>query len=375
MKQLILLLTIVPCFSIAQVGIGTSSPLGSAQLEVASTTRGFLPPRMTTAQRNLISSPAQGLIIFNTSTNSLDVYSGAVWISFGMGLGAQSTNQALGYSVLASNTTGDENVGVGYQALSLNTTGFRNTTTGSRSMYNNTIGKYNTASGYYSLYNTTTGGNNVGIGFNALYNNTTGSNNTAIGSSAGVSSGGLTNATAIGANATVSANNTIRLGNTDVTNVSTSGTITAGTITYPNTSGTSGYYLTTDGTNTASWAALQGSSFVGRGVDVTFGDLKVRVAGTGLISLQISTVTGNSFYLFGSCTKVVSGIVGASRIDPAAALYVNGTPTYLNANDNLPSNGDTSTWLIMSPSLLAAWRISMIVNLANQYFITIEKLK
>jgi hypothetical protein len=54
--------------------IGTASPSASAQLDVASTTRGFLPPRMTTTQRDAISSPAAGLVIYNTTTSKLQVY-------------------------------------------------------------------------------------------------------------------------------------------------------------------------------------------------------------------------------------------------------------------------------------------------------------
>lgn len=58
----------------AGVGINNTSPDASAVLDVASTTQGFLPPRMTTAQRDAISSPAAGLIIYNTTTNKLNVY-------------------------------------------------------------------------------------------------------------------------------------------------------------------------------------------------------------------------------------------------------------------------------------------------------------
>ena len=49
--------------SIAQVGVGTVTPDASAALEVKSTPKGFLPPRMTTAERNVISTPPAGLII------------------------------------------------------------------------------------------------------------------------------------------------------------------------------------------------------------------------------------------------------------------------------------------------------------------------
>jgi hypothetical protein len=63
----------------AGVGIGTSSLNNSAVLEVASTTQGFLPPRMTTAQRNAISSPAEGLCIYDLTAHKLYVFDGTKW--------------------------------------------------------------------------------------------------------------------------------------------------------------------------------------------------------------------------------------------------------------------------------------------------------
>jgi hypothetical protein len=51
--------------------------VASAQLEMVSTTQGFLPPRMTTTQRNAIASPAAGLMIYNTTTAKLNVYTTA----------------------------------------------------------------------------------------------------------------------------------------------------------------------------------------------------------------------------------------------------------------------------------------------------------
>jgi hypothetical protein len=62
------------------VAIGTNTPAASAKLDVTSTTSGFLPPRMTTAQRNAIASPAQGLVIFNTDSQGLEVYTASGWI-------------------------------------------------------------------------------------------------------------------------------------------------------------------------------------------------------------------------------------------------------------------------------------------------------
>ena len=65
----------------AQVGIGTSTPHASAKLEVSSTTQGFLPPRMTTTERNAINPASTGLVIFNTTTNRLEIRTPSAWAS------------------------------------------------------------------------------------------------------------------------------------------------------------------------------------------------------------------------------------------------------------------------------------------------------
>lgn len=62
-----------------QLSVGTASPNASALVQVESTTQGFLPPRMTTAERDAIASPAAGLVIFNTTTTKLECYDGATW--------------------------------------------------------------------------------------------------------------------------------------------------------------------------------------------------------------------------------------------------------------------------------------------------------
>jgi hypothetical protein len=61
------------------VGIGTTAPNAKAILDVTSTTKGFLPPRMTTTQRNAITSVPAGLMVYNTTTNKLNFYNGSAW--------------------------------------------------------------------------------------------------------------------------------------------------------------------------------------------------------------------------------------------------------------------------------------------------------
>jgi hypothetical protein len=46
-----------------------------------STTRGFLPPRMTSTERNNIATPATGLVVYNTTDNRLSVYNGTSWVN------------------------------------------------------------------------------------------------------------------------------------------------------------------------------------------------------------------------------------------------------------------------------------------------------
>jgi hypothetical protein len=69
----------------SSVGIGTRRNNASALLDLTSTTRGFLPPRMTSAQRIAISTPAEGLIVYQTDgTIGLYIYSNATWRSLTM---------------------------------------------------------------------------------------------------------------------------------------------------------------------------------------------------------------------------------------------------------------------------------------------------
>jgi hypothetical protein len=62
-----------------QIANSTGSINASAKLQVDSTTKGFLPPRMTTTQKNAIASPAAGLVVYDNTTNKLCCYDGSTW--------------------------------------------------------------------------------------------------------------------------------------------------------------------------------------------------------------------------------------------------------------------------------------------------------
>jgi hypothetical protein len=61
--------------------IGGTTNNASAKLQIDSTTQGFLPPRMTTAQKNAIATPAAGLMVYDTDLNQMSYYNGTTWVN------------------------------------------------------------------------------------------------------------------------------------------------------------------------------------------------------------------------------------------------------------------------------------------------------
>lgn len=232
--SLMLMLAIHQLLISQNVGIGTATPNTSAQLDITSTTKGLLAPRMNSANRIAIITPARGLLVFDTGTNSFWAFNGTIWVeiytsltgwgisgnsntnpatdfigttdnndfvikrnnvhagllaefnsSYGVGslnpLSTGNYNTAIGRNTLAVNTTGNFNTAIGYYTLRLNTNGNNNTSTGSHALYSNTIGDDNTAVGVQALYSNATGNKNTASGFQALRTNSGGNNNTAVG--------------------------------------------------------------------------------------------------------------------------------------------------------------------------------------------------
>jgi hypothetical protein len=124
-KLILLLLTITAAFGQAPTKnangfyAGASSMNTSALGQFDSTTKGFLSPRMTTTQRNAISSPATGLQIYNTTTNALNVYNGSAWVEVGSGGGGGSTPSLQAVSAVGNTIT------VGTSVTTLNGTSFQ----------------------------------------------------------------------------------------------------------------------------------------------------------------------------------------------------------------------------------------------------------
>ncbi len=202
------------------VGIGIASPNTSAQLDVSSSSRGLLIPRMTTAGIQTIASPAKGLLVYDSTLNQLMVNMGSAaspnWQSTVLGsgwslTGNTGTDPATQFFGTTDNTpiyfrvknipygkldparnvfwgyqagqaaTSSDNVGLGTLALGSAMTGGSNIGIGVQALYYNQSGTENVALGYLALNVSTTGSYNVAMGTRAMYQNKGGSNNIAIG--------------------------------------------------------------------------------------------------------------------------------------------------------------------------------------------------
>ncbi|MBL7664795.1 MAG: tail fiber domain-containing protein [Bacteriovoracaceae bacterium] len=84
----------------------------SALLSLDSTTRGFLAPRMTTVQRDAITTPAAGLLIYNTTTNAYNFYNGTIWNAVGSGGGTVNSVTASAAGITIGGTATNPTVGI-----------------------------------------------------------------------------------------------------------------------------------------------------------------------------------------------------------------------------------------------------------------------
>jgi carbonic anhydrase/acetyltransferase-like protein (isoleucine patch superfamily) len=255
--------------------------------------------------------------IAGTKTYSSDIVVNGIKV--GNGGGNQST--IIGDS---ANGTLDNNTALGFMTLDGNS-GTDNTAVGTNSMKNSQATSYNTAIGENSGTGVTSGNGNTFLGHNA---NVT--NNSAI-----------SNATAIGADAIVTASNTIQLGadgmngTIPISNVKTSGTITVGTITYPNTDGSQGQFLATDGAGALAWstpasfsiASINGNSDA-NGAIINNGALSLTPADAtngGIVTTGTQTFSGNK-EIIGNLK--LSGIIGSETLDQSSSSQIGGTGAY-----------------------------------------------
>ena len=188
----------------------------SAILDVKSTDKGVLIPRMTTAQRTAIAAPASGLLVYDSDIKGFWFYSGTAWVSLGGGATGTFIADTDGNTkvqteknpneniirmdlggaealVLRKNAAGSPrleiwdgsgNAFVGQLAGNGNTTGAFNTAFGTNALNANTTGIANTANGAGALSSNAEGNDNTANGYGALKINYSGSKNTVSGTNA-----------------------------------------------------------------------------------------------------------------------------------------------------------------------------------------------
>ena len=196
MKKILLLVLFISLlgYTNAQVAINNdgSAANSASMLDVSSTAKGVLIPRMTKAQRDAITSPVNGLLIYQTNyTSGFYFYNGTAWRVIGSeatSVDDLSDGRTGGESIFLGNGAGSNddlsnnyNAFVGCLSGSSNTTGENNVAFGYRTMFLNQTGNYNTAVGSNSLFDNT-GSNNTGLGGRTLESNGNGNYNTAVGS-------------------------------------------------------------------------------------------------------------------------------------------------------------------------------------------------
>lgn len=122
-KIIFICLMLFTALSNAQVGINTDSPDASSALEIESTTAGILIPRLTETQRDAISSPATGLMIYQTDQTTGFYYYNGSWTRIGSSGDSSTTNSysvntyyaELGGFVIETNSDGTHGIVVAMQ--------------------------------------------------------------------------------------------------------------------------------------------------------------------------------------------------------------------------------------------------------------------
>ncbi|GAB2609538.1 hypothetical protein GCM10027035_02370 [Emticicia sediminis] len=252
------------------VGIGTTKPDQSAALEISSSNKGLLTPRMSLQQRNAIQNPATGLMVYQTDLLSgFYFYDGKEWKPMTSETNANSVADANNWGLLGNAGTNPTTNFIGTtdaQSLAIRVNNQR-TAFFDQSAYGNTFigllsgvnsnpngvvgaagsGSYNTSLGSRALSQVSTGLGNVGIGYVALANVTTGQYNLGIGTSALQQTVGGGSNTAIGAGAlysNISGNDNLALGaGALLSNISGSANLSLGNYSGQNATGSNNVFI------------------------------------------------------------------------------------------------------------------------------------
>ena len=202
---------------------------GTAILDVKSTTKGILIPRMTYDERNAITSPAAGLLVYQTNNYSgFYFYNGTIWFLFdddGTTVSDFDNNtkiqveKSTNEDIIRFDINGTEKMRLRESILEFVNTGY-SVFIGEEAGTNDDLSdNYNVFIGYQAGKSNTSGERNTGIGNEALKNITNGIYNSAIGENAGPIISNTNNSGAFGYLSRPLLSNYICIGNTSITGI------------------------------------------------------------------------------------------------------------------------------------------------------------
>jgi trimeric autotransporter adhesin len=195
------------------VGIGTTTPNAFSMLDISSSNKGLLIPRIalsSTTSNAPVGTFVAGMMVYNTATTGdvtpgFYLCNGTKWEKAGIGwsltgnagtnpesnfigtsdnqdvvfrrnnlraglLNEAGSSTSWGVEALNPSSTGTWNTGMGFRAAALNTTGSYNTAFGGQALYGNTVGLRNTALGMNALVQNVAGNDAVAIGYESMLN-------------------------------------------------------------------------------------------------------------------------------------------------------------------------------------------------------------
>jgi hypothetical protein len=376
MKRVLLIFLLISTGLYAQTGIGTTTPEASAKLDISSTNKGFLPPRVTLTSltdNTTIPNPATGLLVYNTGNNvglvaGYYYWNGSYWatiatatgsgVSASYARGSRSTAQTAGLSTngLVAFTQVDQSAG---QDISLNTTTGQITLAAGRTYrLQAQVPSFQTSAAdarpQFGWYNETTGAY-VGSS-SAAYSGAT---------SAGYgATGGLSDAVITTSVQTVVSYRILQTFNT-------------------NQLGGNGDFPTTGSYPWFNIEVISGNQpiqpdkiakFVNEAVPVILGDIQVQMATGSTRSLQIKT-TGANFT--GRVSAYTTYASNAFTYFSEVNQVINSTFAFLGTTWNFGGDGAVAVYYLRDTTNNRFYRITLMVGAVPAYsnnMISIEKL-
>jgi hypothetical protein len=403
----IILLCIYVQTADAQMGVNSSgaAPASSSILDVSSTTKGLLIPRMTSAQRNAIALPANGLMVYTTDIGEIQVYDGGWKVAsrlnvpllmsgsiatgvvqgFNTGSGAGSYGYAGGggeggkfVATTGTGATGTSTSGYGLLGTSSSNTGVVGTSSSgsgvvgiaSTSGYG-TLGQSVSGIGVYGSSTSGTGAYGIstsGIGVSGIS-----TSNTALYGFSGTSHGlyAEINGGTVAAARIVNNNGT---GNAIYAN-NNSGTNAAGRFVNNNANGDASRFEATNGMGVNSFTTGTGNAVQGD-ANSGFGGYFRSVSGIGLAAISTS---GNGFYAENSSSTVpvaqIANVSGGTGIEVIAstALKITGAIKVAGGISSQPafkivsSAGNTAGHVLTIPNTTLANNANDILIVTHNY--------